>query len=504
MLPALFMTATLAAYFGLLLWISRRSARHGARGNDAFFRAGRQSPWPLVAFGMIGASISGVTFISVPGWAATTGMTYLQMCMGFVVGYVAVAFVLLPLYYRLRLTSIYAYLGSRFGRASHRTGALFFVLSKLTGASARLYLVCMVLCEFVVRPWFGDGLLPFLGTAFGVLLLIWLYTRRSGIQTVVRTDALQTACLLIAALGIMAIAAQKMGLGFGETWTTIAESPMCRVWEWDGTSRQAFWRQFLSGVFIVIVMTGLDQDMMQKNLTCRTLREAQKDMCAYGLAFLPVNALFLGLGVLLYTFCARQGLMPPASGDGLLPWLVSSGALGTWVVIPFTVGIVAAAFSSADSALTALTTTVCVDLLGVEAKGASPARALLVRRRVHVMLAAAFTLCIALFRIADNDNILNAIYVMASYTYGPLLGLYAYGLFTRRPTRDRIAPLVCIAAPVTCGLLDHFAPVWWGYTFGYELLVLNGLLTFAGLWLFSLGQPKLTGPTASRQQPPAR
>lgn len=493
MLPALFMIATLAAYFGLLLWISRRASRHGARGNDAFFRAGRQSPWPMVAFGMIGASISGVTFISVPGWAASTGMTYLQMCMGFVVGYVVVALVLLPLYYRLQLTSIYAYLGSRFGGASHRTGALFFVLSKLTGASARLYLVCLVLCEFVVRPWLGNGLLPFLGTVVGVLLLIWLYTRRSGIQTVVRTDAFQTACLLLAAVGILIIAAQKMGLGFEETWETITDSPMCRVWEWDGTSRQAFWRQFLSGVFIVIVMTGLDQDMMQKNLTCRTLREAQKDMCAYGLAFIPVNALFLGLGILLYTFCARQGLTPPATGDELLPWLVSSGTLGTWVVIPFTVGIVAAAFSSADSALTALTTTVCIDLLGVEAKGTDTARALLLRRRVHVLLAAAFALCIAFFKIVGNDNILNAIYVMASYTYGPLLGLYVYGLFTRRSTRDRLVPVVCLAAPILCGLLDHFAPVWWGYTFGYELLVLNGALTFGGLWLLSLGLPKQIG-----------
>lgn len=260
---------------------------------------------------MIGASISGVTFISVPGWAASTGMTYLQMCMGFIVGYAVVAFVLLPLYYRLRLTSIYAYLGQRFGARTHRTGALFFVLSKLTGAAARLYLVCIVLAQFVVTPLLGDGIVPFVLTTLFVLLLIWLYTQRSGIQTIVKTDALQTACLLLAAVGIMIVAADKMNLSFAGVITTITHSPMCRVWEWDAMSRQAFWRQFLSGVFIVIVMTGLDQDMMQKNLTCRTLREAQKDMCTYGLAFLPVNALFLGLGILLYTLVQRNNSHRP-------------------------------------------------------------------------------------------------------------------------------------------------------------------------------------------------
>lgn len=316
---ALFMLVTLVTYFLLLLFISHRSSHKGARGNNAFFRAGRQSPWWMVAFGMIGASISGVTFISVPGWAATTGMTYLQMCLGFIVGYVIVALVLLPLYYRLRLTSIYAYLESRFGSRTHRTGALFFVLSKLTGAAARLYLVCLVLTQFVTTPLWSDGVLPFTLTVCIVLLLIWLYTQRSGIQTVVRTDALQTLCLLLAAVGIIVAAMQVMHLDFSAMLSTIKESPMCRMWEWDATSRQAFWRQFLSGVFIVIVMTGLDQDMMQKNLTCRNLREAQKDMCTYGLAFLPVNALFLAMGILLYSLCAQQGLTPPASGDALLP-----------------------------------------------------------------------------------------------------------------------------------------------------------------------------------------
>lgn len=477
------MLATLLAYFLILLLISRRSSAQGAKGNNAFFRAGRQSPWWMVAFGMIGASISGVTFISVPGWAASTGMTYLQMCLGFIVGYVVVATVLLPLYYRLRLTSIYAYLGSRFGQRTHRTGALFFVLSKLTGAAARLYLVCVVLAQFVTTPLLGNGMLPFALTACAVLLLIWLYTHKSGIQTVVRTDALQTACLLLAAVGIVEAAIHTMHLDFHGAMQTITQSPMFRMWEWDASSKQAFWRQFLSGVFIVVVMTGLDQDMMQKNLTCRNLREAQKDMCCYGLAFLPVNALFLGMGILLYALCAQQGITPPATGDELLPGLVNSGALGQWVIVPFTIGIVAAAFSSADSAMTALTTTICVDLLGVSEENELHTRAEKLRRAVHIAVAATFALCILVFKVVGNDNILNAIYVMASYTYGPLLGLYAFGLFTKRNVNDRFTPYICLAAPVICGLLDHFAPIWWGYTFGYELLMLNGLLTFGALWM---------------------
>lgn len=471
------MLVTLVAYFSLLLLISRR----GRAGNDAFFRAGRQSPWWMVAFGMIGASISGVTFISVPGWAKSTGMTYLQMCMGFIVGYVVVALVLLPLYYRLRLTSIYSYLGQRFGPSSHRTGAIFFLLSKLTGAAARLYLVCIVLQQFVTAPYLGTGLGSFALTATVMLLLIWLYTQRSGIQTIVRTDALQTACLLIAAVGILWATASALHLDVAEVWQTVTNSSMCRVWEWDAGSPQAFWRQFLSGIFIVVVMTGLDQDMMQKNLTCRSLRDAQKDMCVYGLAFLPVNALFLGLGILVYSFCATRGLTPPTAGDELLPWLVQSGVLGTWVIVPFTIGIVAAAFSSADSALTALTTTVCIDLLGIESHGKKEERADAVRQRVHVVLAALFLGCILVYRWAGSGSVINAVYVMASYTYGPLLGLYAFGLFTHRAVQDSRVPWVCVASPLVCGCLDHFAPIWWNYHFGYELLLLNGMLTFMGL-----------------------
>ena len=456
----------LLAYFALLLLVARSSG--GGTTNDAFFRAGRRAPWAMVAFGMIGASISGVSLISVPGWVATTGMSYLQMCAGFFFGYLAVAFVLLPVYYRLRLTSIYGFLLQRFGPRTHRTGALFFLLSKLSGAAARLYLACVVLYAF----------LPQIGLHYFVaalLLMIWFYTRRSGIGAIVRTDALQTLCLLLSAGGILWAVCHHLHFGLADAWHAVAESPMSQIFVWDADSRQNFWRQFFSGIFIVIVMTGLDQDMMQKNLTCASLRDAQKDMCSYGVAFLPVNALFLALGVLLYHYCSVAGIAAPEHGDQLLPMLVSGGHLGQWVIVPFIIGIASAAFSSADSAMTSLTTSVCVDIFGRDDDER-------LRRRVHLGVIAAFYVSILLFQAAGSSNIIDTIYTMAGYTYGPLLGLYLYGLCCRDEVRDRWVPIVALTAPVVCGLLDHFAPIWWDYHFGYELLMLNGVLTIAGLW----------------------
>ena len=469
----LLMLLGLAVYFPLLILLSRLAERrHGHTGNSAFYRAARSAPWPMVAFGMIAGSISGVSLVSVPAWASSTGMTYLQMCAGFIVGYVVVALVLLPVYYRLRLTSIYGYLSQRFGARTHRTGAVFFLLSKLTGAAARLYVAGLVLHTFVAAP-FG---IPFPLTAALTLLLIWLYTHRSGQAGLLYTDAFQSLMLLLALGGTLWAVAARMGLDVQGVWTTVRESPMSRVLEWDVTSPQAFWRQFLSGIFIVIVMTGLDQDMMQKNLTCRTLRDAQKDMCLYGLAFLPINALLLALGILLYTFCAAQGIALPEKADALLPQLVSSGVLGSWVVIPFSLGIVAAAFSAADGALTALTTSCCIDLLRREDD-------VRLRRKVHALMVFACLVCVLIFAAVDSPNVINTIYVMASYTYGPLLGLFAFGLFTRVRVRDRYVPFVVVLAPVICGVLDRMAPVWWNYKFGYELLVFNGLLTACGLFL---------------------
>ena len=471
--------AAMAAYFLLLLFVSRRSG--STNNNDTFFRAGHSSHWGMVAFGMIGASISGVSLVSVPGWVGTTGMTYLQMCFGFILGYAAVAFLLLPLYYRLRLTSIYGYLGQRFGQRAHRTGSLFFIISKLTGAAARMYLACLVLHEFVARP-LG---IPFPLTVLVPLLLIWCYTRRNGIAALVRTDVLQTACLLLSAAILLWAAADVLGLDLQGTITTIRRSPLSRVWEWDAQSPQAFWRQFLSGVFIVIVMTGLDQDMMQKNLTCRSLREAQRDMCTYGLCFVPVNLLLLGLGVLLHSVCMAKGLAIPSRGDELLPTVIASGVLGTWVTIPFSIGLIAAAFSSADSALTSLTTSVCVDLLQLERKETNEAWQSRQRSLVHICIVVLFLACILVFYEVGSGSVIDLIYRLASYTYAPLLGLYAFGILTRRRPADRAIPYVALATPALCAALDYLAPQYLNYHFGYELLMVGGALTFLGLWATS-------------------
>ena len=471
--------AAMSAYFLLLLFVSRRSG--STNNNDTFFRAGHSSHWGMVAFGMIGASISGVSLVSVPGWVGTTGMTYLQMCFGFILGYAAVAFLLLPLYYRLRLTSIYGYLGQRFGQRAHRTGSLFFIISKLTGAAARMYLACLVLHEFVARP-LG---IPFPLTVLVPLLLIWCYTRRNGIAALVRTDVLQTACLLLSAAILLWAAADVLGLDLQGTITTIRRSPLSRVWEWDAQSPQAFWRQFLSGVFIVIVMTGLDQDMMQKNLTCRSLREAQRDMCTYGLCFVPVNLLLLGLGVLLHSVCMAKGLAIPSRGDELLPTVIASGVLGAWVTIPFSIGLIAAAFSSADSALTSLTTSVCVDLLQLERKDTNEAQQSRQRSLVHICIVALFLACILVFYEVGSGSVIDLIYRLASYTYAPLLGLYAFGILTRRRPADRAIPYVALATPALCAALDYLAPQYLNYHFGYELLMVGGALTFLGLWATS-------------------
>lgn len=485
--PSLILLAVTALYFSLLIFLSRLAERRwGHTGNAAFFRAGRSAPWAMVAFGMIAGSISGVSLVSVPAWAATTGMTYLQMCAGFIVGYVVVALVLLPLYYRLRLTSIYGYLALRFGPRTRRAGALFFLISKLAGASARLYVAALVLHTFVAAP-LG---LPFALTAAALLLLIWAYTHRSGQGALLYTDALQSLMLLAALGGTLWAVASRMGLDAHGVWTTVRESPMSRVFEWDAASPQAFWRQFVAGIFIVIVMTGLDQDMMQKNLTCRTLRDAQKDMCAYGLAFLPINALLLALGILLYTFVAAHHIPLPAKPDDLLPMLVSSGALGPWVVLPFALGISAAALSAADGALTALTTGVCIDLFGREDDER-------LRRRVHGAMALLCLACLLVFRAVDSPSVINTVYVMAAYTYGPLLGLFAFGMGTRIAVHDRFVPAVAVAAPIVCAVLDRYAPVWWGYRFGYELLVLNGAITALGLFILRRKGEKVRLATAA-------
>ena len=463
---------TVLLYFAALMLFSRVTTRRGDN-NQTFFRANRRSPWYMVAFGMVGASISGITFISVPGMTMFTGMTYVQMCIGFILGYFAVAFVLLPVYYRLNLTTIYTYLKERLGLRSYKTGAWFFLISKMTGAAVRFYVVCIILQRFVL-----DAIgVPFALTVVAMVALIWLYTRRGGIKTLVWTDTFQTTCMFAALILIIYNVMGQLGMSATDAVKAIAANEHSRMFVLDDwISTQNFWKQLLSGAFVVIVMTGLDQDMMQKNLTCRTLREAQKDMCTYGFAFVPANMLFMALGVLLMMLAQKDGIALPASGDELLPMFAATGRLGSTVVVLFTIGIVAASFSSADSALTALTTSYCVDIRQREGDEQ-------LRRRAHIGIAVVFGLFILMFKTLNSTSVIDAIYIMCSYTYGPLLGLFAFGLFTSRKPCDKLVPYIAVASPLVCFALEKTAMQCWGYKFGYELLMINGLLTFVGLYV---------------------
>ena len=464
---------TVILYFLALLLLSRLAAKGG--GNDAFFVGNRQSPWMLVAFGMVGASISGLTFIGVPGWVMSTDMTYLQMCMGFVVGYLIVAFVLLPLYYRHKFISIYAYLNSRFGNVSYKTGASFFIFSKLLGAAAKFYIVCRIL-----QACFADTFsVPYVVVVLLASLLIWLYTHRGGIRTLVWTDFFQTLCLLVALILILMKVVEMLDMNFSEAMIAVWNSPHSRIFEFsDIVSKQNFWKQFLSGVFVVIVMTGLDQDMMQKNLTCKDLRSAQKDICSYGILFLPINFLFLSLGILLMFLYQNLGMPLPVDGDSLLSGIVLGGAMGTACIVLFTIGVIASAFSSADSAMTALTTSFCIDILGKEHSEQT-------RKRVHLFMFVAFIIITLAFNSIDSGSVMDLIYTLVSYTYGPLLGLFAFGMLTKRKPKESYVPYIAIASPVICYVIDGVVGQLCGYKFGYEILLFNGLLTFVGLMTVS-------------------
>lgn len=457
-------------YFALLLVFSWFTS--GKTSNDAFFCGEKKSPWYMVAFGMIGASISGITFISVPGMAMLQDMTYLQTCLGFIIGYMIVAFVLLPLYYRLNLTTIYSYLDNRLGRRSYTTGAAFFILSKLSGAAVRFYVICMLMQRYVL----DDLGVPFFITVPIMVMLIWLYTRRSGIKTIVWTDTLQTAVMFTALILIIIAVINRMEMTLPEAINAIAADEHSRIFVFDDwSSPQNFWKQFLSGIFIVIVMTGLDQDMMQKNLTCKSLGAAKKNLCTYGLAFVPANLLFLSLGVLLIMLTQHEGLALPDKGDELLPMFAATGTLGTAVLAFFVIGIVASAFSSADSALTALTTSVCVDIFRRPDDTTF-------RRKAHLGIVILFIISVIIFDSIGSKSVINAIYIMCGYTYGPLLGLFAYGILTHHGVRDRYVPYICIASPLICFIIDTMAQQIYNYHFGYELLMLNGMITFAALY----------------------
>ncbi|MBL7472727.1 sodium:solute symporter [Robertkochia sediminum] len=473
-----FIVSLIAAYFAILILISYLTGKE--QSNESFFKANRQSPWYVVAFGMIGATLSGVTFISVPGWVEASGFSYMQMVFGYILGYLIIGTVLLPLYYRLNLTSIYTYLDGRFGNASYKTGASLFLISRIVGASFRLFLVANVL-QVVLFDALG---IPFWITVTITIALIWLYTFRSGIKTIVYTDTLQTLFMLIA-VGVATVSVYgKLGIAeSGGLFQFVTESRFSRMFFFDDVKDGAyFWKQFFSGAFIAVVMTGLDQDMMQKNLTCRSLKDAQKNMFWFTIVLTVVKLVFLVLGLLLTEYALRTGI--DAHRDDLFA-ILASEHLGTGVFVFFLIGLIAAAYSSADSALTSLTTSFSVDIIDLE-KRYPEADRVKIRKRIHVLFSFVLILVIITFKyIIQNESVIAKLFTFAGYTYGPLLGLYSFGLFTKLKVRDKLVPFIALASPVLSYVISDYCMTHYGFDFGFFILILNGALTFLGLLLIT-------------------
>lgn len=477
MSPTLLLAIVLG-YFALLLAVAWRTSR-GASSAD-FFIGSRRSHWGLVAFGMVGTSLSGVTFVSVPGFVGAHGFTYLQIVLGHVIGYVVVAFVLLPLYYRTRVTSIYGFLAERLGPNSHRTGASFFILSRTLGATARLYLVVRILQDLILDA-FG---VPFWLTAAVLVLMIVLYTFEGGVKTIVWTDTLQTACMVGGLVVCTAMLLGRLDLSIPDSLSRIGQAGMSTVFGTDPMSRTFWLKQIVAGAFITIAMTGLDQEMMQKSISVRTQRDSQKNVLVLSVVLFSVVALFLFLGGLLHLLAQQVGM--PERGDRLFPAVVMQ-QLPAWVQLVFIVALISALFPSADGALTALTSSTCIDLLRMDKRAAwDEAEKRRIRQRVHLSFAALFLALVLGFRALDDPSMIGLILKIAGYTYGPLLGLFAFGMFTRRSVRDRLVPWVALASPLLCAVIDANQRAWFGsWEIGLELLVLNGAITFAGLWLVS-------------------
>lgn len=470
-------------YTALLFTVSWITSRKS--DNRTFFLGNRQSPWFVVAYGMIGASLSGVTFISIPGDVGNTHFSYMMIVMGYLVGYYVIANVLLPLYYRLELTSIYTYLEQRFGFWSYKTGASFFLLSRIIGASFRMFLVVDILQVFVFDHWN----IPFVLTTTSFIVLILLYTYRAGIKTIVWTDTLQTTFMLLSLFMTILIIARQMDLSLLELLATVKESDYSQLFYTDWQHRHFFVKDFLAGAFIAIVMTGLDQDMMQKNLTCRNLKESKRNIYWMSSALVPVNLLFLTLGAILFIYASSIGMAMPERTDHLFPTVALQNLPAVGGVI-FIIGLIAAAYSSADSALTALTTSFSVDILGIEKNQLrSDADKIMLRKRVHMMISLLVLLVIIVFRAINDASVISQLFTVAGYTYGPLLGMFAFGLFTKRQVKDRFVPYVAVAAPAMCYLLSVYDQVLLkGYNFGFEMLIINGIFTAFGLFLIRTKQ----------------
>jgi SSS family solute:Na+ symporter len=465
----------IVVYFSVLMLISYLTGK--SADNKTFFKADNSSPWYLVAFGMIGASLSGVTFISVPGWVESQNMSYFQMVLGYVVGYAVIGLVLLPLYYKLNLTSIYTYLEDRFGKYSYKTGASFFLLSRTVGAAFRLFLVANVL-QIILFDAYG---VPFWMTVSITILLIWLYTFKGGIKTIVWTDTLQTLFMLIAVGVCIYTISDEMEIS--NIFAYVADNDLSKTFFFeDVNAGNYFWKRFLAGAFVAIVMTGLDQDMMQKNLTCRNLKDAQKNMFWFTIVLVIVNFFFLALGVLLTDYAQQNGI--DAHKDQLFPIIATKGTLGLATAIFFLLGLIAAAYSSADSALTSLTTSFSIDILEIDKKEDKKVQEK-TRKKIHILFSLILIATILAFKyfIADQ-SVIAKIFTFANYTYGPLLGLYAFGLFTKLKVKDKMVPFICLISPFLTYFVNYVALETVGFDFGFSLLILNGCITFAGLYFF--------------------
>lgn len=480
MTPAILLLSFLAytAIVFFVAWLTTIKAN-----NESYFIGNRSSPWYVVSYGMIGASLSGVTFMSVPGLVQAEQFSYLVMVFGFMSGYVVISYVLLPLYYRLNLTSIYSYLHGRFGLVSYKTGSFFFIVSRLIGSSFRLFLVVSVLQTFVFDAWN----IPAIVTAGSIMTIILIYSFQGGIKTIVWTDTLQTTFMIAAVITTIVIVATQLNLNFSEMLSAIHAEGFTRMIVTDIDSPRFFLKQFFAGMFITIVMTGLDQDMMQKNLSCRNLGDARKNMLTFGTILIPVNLLFLVLGAVLWMYADTHGISMINTSDELFPTLALQH-LGVFAGLTFFFGLIAAAYSSADGTLTALTTTFVVDFLGIKRKeGWSEKRVKSLRYTVHIGFAVVMMLVILLYESIHNRAVLSMLFTIAGYTYGPLLGLYSFGLFTKRKVLDKWVPLVAILAPSLSFLLSTFSEEWFaGYRFGFELLIINGMLSFVGLYILSI------------------
>lgn len=484
MTPTLIFTSFIAYTLLLFIvtWITARKAT-----SESYFIGNKSSPWYVVAYGMIGASLSGVTFMSVPGWVGQTHFTYFAIVLGYLIGYFIIATVLMPVYYKLNLTSIYTYLNQRFGFWSYKTGAFYFLLSRTIGASFRMFLVINVLHIFVFQQWN----IPFYEAVLIFIILIVLYTFKGGIKTIIWTDTLQTTFMLAAVVISIIFISGELDLSFSALFSKVVGSDYSNIFVSDWQSKQNFFKQFFSGAFIAIVMTGLDQEMMQKNLSCRNIKDAQKNMFTFSSVLVLVNLMFLFLGAVLFIYIDTFNIPKPALSDDIFP-TIAINYLGPFAGLVFIIGLISAAYPSADGALTSLTTSFTIDFLNIKENSVwSEKTKQNIRYAVHIAFAGLLAMVIIIFKEINNQAVISKLFTIAGYTYGPLLGLYAFGFFIKRKIRDKFVPIVAVASPVICFIINENAALWFnGYQFGFELLILNGFLTFSGLYLLSLHYPQ--------------